>query len=89
MEELIELLSNSKFLYIVSMIICLLFFLYHTYNESENITHKSDVDTLYSITTLLLISFVPIINIVVASILTLIFIVYFLGIIFNMLKKLN
>nr|DAE86575.1 MAG TPA: hypothetical protein [Caudoviricetes sp.] len=79
---------NNETIHIISMIVCIVGAIVFIFTDSENLASSSpSASSLFGIMVLILIGFVPIINIMVATILILLFIISLLTIIFERIKK--
>ena len=88
MEKVIDILTNNSSLYIISMIICLLTLLLFIYKESENIVFGDvPIESIFGIIVLLLVSFLPVINLIVAVLIVAFTIIYIVAFIFSLIKK--
>ena len=88
MEKVIDILTNNSSLYIISMIICLLTLLLFIYKESENIVFGDvPIESIFGIIVLLLVSFLPVINLIVAVLIVAFTIIYIVSFIFSLIKK--
>lgn len=78
---------NNETIHIISMIVCIIAAIVFIFLEAENLLSSFSMSSLFGVMTLILIAFVPIINIMVAIILILLLIISLLAIIFEKIKK--
>ena len=80
-------LLNNETIHIISMIVCIIAAIVFIFSESENLVSKSFTSSLFGAMTLILIAFVPMINIMIAIVLVLFFVITLLAYIFEKIKR--
>ena len=78
---------NNETIHIISMIVCIIGAISFIFTEAENIISEKSLSSIFGAMVLILIGFVPIINILVAIVLVLFFVITLLAYIFEKIKR--